>query len=125
MDPADAADPWQSPPSWMNAAWQRGVRDLLDWVLGDRPDAPLTRRIVGLPTVDELSYEESAASDVITQGQAVGPAVDPSAYPPPQYGEAIEATIAWLRGETTAPPVDRSGNGPYAAPLAGQSSPNL
>ena len=29
-------------PGWMNAAWLRGVHDLLDWVLGDRPAAPLS-----------------------------------------------------------------------------------
>ena len=41
MDPADAQNPWRWPATWMHAAWLRGVRDLLDWVLGDRPTAPL------------------------------------------------------------------------------------
>jgi hypothetical protein len=114
IDPDAAARPWQWPPAWMNAAWQRGVGDLLDWVLGDRPDAPITgRTTASSPTVYDLTYEEAAAADVAAQGR-VGPPVDPAHYPPPQYGEAIQATIAWLRGESTVPPVNRSGKGPYA-----------
>lgn len=115
MEPADAARPWQWELAWMNAAWQRGVRDLLGWVLGDRPDAPLSHHVsVGLPTVYDLTYEEAAASDIAAQGRPVGPRVDPR-QPPPQYGEAIQATIVWLRGETTLAPVDQHGNGPPKA----------
>jgi len=114
MDPADAADPWHWDPVWMNAAWQRGVRDLLDWVLGDRPDGPLTARAVGMPPVHELSYEESAAVDLIAEGQGGGLPVGVANRLPPQYGEAIQATIAWLRGESTNQPVDRHGNGRYS-----------
>src|ERR1022692_516594 len=36
MNPADAINPGQWEAGWMNAAWLRGVRDLLDWVLGQR-----------------------------------------------------------------------------------------
>jgi hypothetical protein len=42
MDPGDAGNPWRWSPGWMNAAWLRGVRDLLDWALGDRAAAPLS-----------------------------------------------------------------------------------
>jgi hypothetical protein len=108
MDPADAANPWRWPPAWMNAAWQRGVRDLLDWVLGSRPVSPLCHRVVaGLPAVYDLSYKEAAANDIAAQGRPAGPPIDPVVYPPPQYGEAIIATISWLRGESTCLPSSR------------------
>jgi hypothetical protein len=115
MDPADARIPWQWDPLWMNAAWLRGVRDLLDWVLGDRPASPLRGRIVGLPTVYDLTYEDGAVDDVVQQGRPGGLPVDPDTYPAPQYGEGLQETIRWLRGETTMPPVDQHGCGAYAA----------
>ena len=108
IDPAHAVRPWQWPPAWANAAWQRGIRDLLDWVLGDRPSAALTGRAVGLPTVYDLTYEEATASDVATQGRPGGPPVDPAACSPPHYGEGVQATIAWLRGETTELPTGQA-----------------
>lgn len=113
IDPADAARPWQWEPAWMNAAWQRGVRDLLDWALGNRPASPLSRHAtVGLPAVYDLSYEEAAASDISAQGRPAGLTVDPANYPPPQYGEAIQATITWLRGESTLRFVEGQETGP-------------
>ena len=99
----------------MNAAWLRGVRDLLDWVLGERPTSPLCRRTIGLPTAYDLTYEDAAAQDVVLQGRPAGLPVDPDAYPPPQYGEGIQAAIRWLRGQSTTPPVDQHGCGAYAA----------
>ncbi len=98
----------------MNAAWQRGVRDLLDWVLGDRPDGPLTGIAAGMPTARDLSYEESASADVTAEGRPGGKPAGAAACPPPQYGEGIQATIAWLRGESRDQPVDRHGTGPYS-----------
>jgi hypothetical protein len=115
MDPTDARTPWQWDAGWMNAAWLRGVRDLLDWVLGERAASPLRCRVVGLPTVYDLTYEDGAADDVVLQGRPAGLRVDPDAYPPPQYGEGLQGTIRWLRGETTTPPVDEHGCGVYAA----------
>jgi hypothetical protein len=97
----------------MNAAWQRGVCDLLSWVLGDRPDSPLCGRIVGLPTVYDLTYEETAAEDVIAQSRPGGIPADPRRYPPPQYGEAVQANISWLRGESSTLPVGSCGEAPY------------
>jgi hypothetical protein len=99
----------------MNAAWQGGVHDLLSWVIGDRPDSPLCARVVGLPTVYDLTYEETAAEDVIAQARPGGIPADSRRYPPPQYGEAIQATITWLRGETTIPPVGSYGESPCQA----------
>jgi hypothetical protein len=113
MSPSDAKHPWRWDAAWMNAAWLRGVRDTLTWVLGETPTSPLRQRTVGLPTTYDLTYEEAAADDIVLQGLPDGRAVDPTAYPPPQYGEGIHATISWLRGETTTPPTDHNGHGPY------------
>jgi len=87
MDPDDAMNPWRWSPDWMNAAWLRGVRDLLDWVLGDHAAAPLSGQAIQLPTLYDFSYEEAAAEDVVLQGLPGGTSVDPVQYPPPQYGE--------------------------------------
>jgi hypothetical protein len=99
----------------MNSAWLRGVRDLLDWVLGERAASPLCGRTAGLSPSYDLTYEDSAADEVVLQGRPGGIAVDPGTYPPPQYGEAIQETIRWLRGETITPPVDQDGCGVYQA----------
>jgi hypothetical protein len=115
MDPADAHRPWTWPAHKMDAAWCRGVRDLLDWVLGERADSPLRGRIVGLPTVTDLTDEDDAAADVVLQGRPAGLRVDPGTYPPPQYGEGLQEAARWLRGESTTPPVDQHGCGAYLA----------
>ena len=112
MDPGDAKNPWSWSPGWMNAAWLRGVRDLLDWVLGDRPDAPLSAHTARLPTQYDLTYEEEATEDVILQGRTGGTPVEPAQHPPPQYGEGIQTAILWLRGQTTTP-LDEIGHSPY------------
>jgi hypothetical protein len=116
MSPSDAKHPWRWEAEWMNAAWLRGVRDLLTWVLGECPASPLCGRAVGLPATYDLTYEEAAADNIVMQGRPGGLPVEPATYPPPQYGEGIQATISWLRGETTVPPVDSNGHSPYAPP---------
>ena len=115
MDPDDAQRPWRWPASWMNAAWLRGVRDLLTWILGEHPTSPLCGRTVSMPNAYDLTYEDAAADDVVTQGRPGGLPVDPSTYPPPQYGEGIQATIRWLRGEDTTPPITNEGCSPYVS----------
>jgi hypothetical protein len=65
--------------------------------------------------VYDLSYEDGAADDVVQQGRPSGLPVDPDTYPPPQYGESLQETIRWLRGETTTPPTDQHGCGAYTA----------
>jgi hypothetical protein len=114
LSPADARHPWRWDPGWMRAAWLRGVRDLLGWVLGDRPAAPLCRR-AGQPSTYELTYEDTAADEVVMQGRPGGRRVDPASYPPPQYGEGVQAAIRWLRGQATRPPTG-GGGCPYASP---------
>jgi hypothetical protein len=115
MSPSDTMHPWRWNVAWMNAAWLRGVRDILTWVLGETATSPICQRTVGLPTTYDLTYEEAAADDIVLQGRGGGHPVDPTAYPPPQYGEGVQATISWLRGETTAPPMDHNGHSPYSA----------
>jgi hypothetical protein len=114
MSPAQARRPWSWDAAWMNAAWLRGVRDLLVWVVGERDASPLCDRKAGMPTTYDLTYEEAAADPVILQGRPGGIPVDPIAYPPPQYGEGIQATVSWLRGEATTAPVGPNGDSPYA-----------
>jgi hypothetical protein len=114
IPPSDAKHPWRWNAAWMNAAWLRGVRDILTWVLGQTPTSPLCQRTIGLPTTYDLTHERAAADDVVLQGRPGGHPVDPAAYPPPQYGEGIQAAIAWLRGETTTPPTDYKGHSPYS-----------
>jgi hypothetical protein len=113
MSPSDARHPWRWDVSWMNAAWLRGARDLLTWVLGESDTSPLCDRAVGLPTTYDLAYEEAAADPIAMQGRPGGLPVA-GTFPPPQYGEGVHATISWLRGEAAAPPVDRNGHSPYA-----------
>ena len=114
MDPADARNPWRWDPAWMNAAWLQGVRDLLNWVLGEHYVSPLRNRFMVRPPLDNLSIEEEASEEIARQGRPGGEPIDLEDHPP-QYGEAIQTTIRWLRGEVTVPPVDRQGCGPYAA----------
>ncbi len=97
----------------MNAAWLRGVRDLLDWILGERAVSPLGQRAADLPIALDLDHEDLTADEVILQGRPGGTLVDPETYPPPQYGEGIQAAIHWLRGEATVSPVDQNGSSPY------------
>jgi hypothetical protein len=123
MNPADARTPWQWDAGQMNAAWLRGACDLLDWVLGERAASPLCGRTVELPAVYDLTFEETAADDVVLQGRPGGLPADPAAFPPPQYGEAIHAAIRWLRGETTTPPADQHGCGAYPACPAASPPP--
>jgi hypothetical protein len=104
MDPADATNPWRWPATWMHAAWLRGVCDLLDWILGDRASSPFGQRVTGLPTIQDLEHEDLQAYDIASQGRLGGVMVNPNAYPPPQYGEAIRASIRWLHGEATNSP---------------------
>jgi hypothetical protein len=85
--------------------WRSGVAATCEWVLGIRAGAPVTNRPTiasGLPTGDDLGREMAPAQDVAWQ---LGPGRQHSAG----YGDGIVRTIQWLRGETTAAPVDSEG----------------
>ena len=114
MDPSTAMQPWRWDSTRMDAAWLRGVRDVLAWVLGDHVTAPLSRETIKLPSLDDVAREFCAAYDVLEQGRPTGQPVQPDSYPPPQYGEAVQATYNWLSGAQTSPPADRHGHGAYA-----------
>jgi hypothetical protein len=121
MYSATGAGPGRWEPSRMDVAWCRGVRDLLDWVLGDRRASPLTSREMGLPAAYDLSQEEIAADEMIALGHRAAVSERRTADPPPQYCEAIQAVISWLCGETVQAPIDPVGQSPYH-PLAVQQS---
>jgi len=112
---ADLGSPWRRNAEQMDAIWLRGVRDLIEWVLGERDSSPVCGRSTGLPTAYDLTYEESAAAEVAAQRRPDRRISNLAAYAAPQYGEAIKATIRWLRGEATAPPADCRGRSPYVA----------
>jgi hypothetical protein len=110
---AAARHPWRWRQDWMNASWLHGVADLLGWVLGESAASPLGRPVPGPPSRYELTCEAAAADDVVLQGRPGGLRVDPDRYPPPHYGEGLQAAVRWLRGEVTAAPVDAAGRGLY------------
>jgi hypothetical protein len=115
-DPRDVTDPWRRSPEWMNTAWLRAVRDLLAWVLGQPPHRTTVRPGHGPAHCLRPHPRRNIAADIILQGRPGGLPTDVTAYPPPQYGEAIHATARWLRGETTVAPIDDYSNSPYASP---------
>jgi hypothetical protein len=89
-----------------DSAWPQGINDLLGWVLGDRPDSPLTHRVTGLPVARDLSFEEDAAEDLIARRdyRGVRPDAGSGRCQLPEYGEAVQVAIQWLRGEVTELP---------------------
>jgi hypothetical protein len=105
----DLADPGtrrRQEASTIDDIWLRSIRDLLDWVLGDRPDSPLCHRVVGLPAAYDLTYEEGAAEEMASRGN--GAVVhSETACSHPRHGGAIATTIRWLRGESTTSPIDQ------------------
>ena len=102
--PTNARSHWQQNPGRMNAAWLNGVRDLIDWVLGDRDVSPLSGRTLTKPLLQELDLEDEAAEEIAHQGRTRGTPVEVSVSLR-QYGEGAQAAIHWLRGETTAIPI--------------------
>jgi hypothetical protein len=114
LDPMLAAQPWGWDPAWMDAAWLRGTKDLLAWVAGGHDTAPLSGQVAHLPSLAQAMGECGFACDVLEQGRPAGQPVQPGTYPPPQYGEAVQATCDWLSGARTRPPADRHGHGDYS-----------
>ncbi|HUY45232.1 MAG TPA: hypothetical protein VMV92_05855 [Streptosporangiaceae bacterium] len=95
-----------------DADYLDGVVTTLAWVLGQRPEAPITRRQSRELTTTDLKAERLHAEDVINQARSPG-MVGPLP-PPPPHGEGVKFTITWLLGDWTTPPVDPTGDGPYA-----------
>lgn len=93
-----------------DADYLAGVAATLAWVLGERAEAPVTRRQSGEPTARDLRTERARAEDVIEQARNPGMA---GRLPAPWYGEGVNFSITWLLGEGTVLPVDPAGRGPY------------
>lgn len=82
----------------------------LPWILGERTEAPISRQQARELPARDLKRERVRADDVIEQARYPWLA---DRLPPPWYGEGVKLTINWLLGDTTAPPVDSVGRGPY------------
>jgi len=77
------------------ARYLDGVTATLGWVLGDRPEAPITRAENRGITSKELKRERIYAEDVVEHGRDAE-AVDR------WYAEGVKSTISWLLGDSTA-----------------------
>jgi hypothetical protein len=93
-----------------DADYLRGVAATLAWILGDRPTAPITAARPREITTRDLKTERVHAEDVIEQARYPWMA---DRLPPHWYGQGVKLTIAWLLGDSTAPPIDPTGCGPY------------
>ncbi len=83
----------------------------LAWILGERAESPVTRARARELTTRDLKMERVHAEDVIEQSRYPWMA---DRLPPLWYGEGVKFGINWLLGDSTAPPVDAAGRGPYA-----------
>jgi hypothetical protein len=83
-----------------------GVAATLAWVLGGRPEAPITRTHNRELTTRDLQTERLHAEDVIEQASDQWMA---NRFPSPWYGEGVKSAITWVLGDSTAQPVDPAG----------------
>ena len=109
------ADPSDRQLARQKADYLGGVAATLAWVLGERPESPITRIHPRELTTRDLKAERVHAKDTI--GQARHPWMA-DRLPSLWYGEGVKFTITWLLGDSTAPPVDPAwqrgaGRGPY------------
>jgi hypothetical protein len=110
-----AARPWTMTAGQMNTFYLNGTLMFLMWVTGDSQDGPLTSQPAAHtpPDADDVEIELAALDVVVMQGRDRDYPAEPDTYPPPQYGEGIDAAFRWLTGEDTRPPVDHHGCGAY------------
>ncbi len=87
-----------------------GVTATLAWVLGERAGSLIAHTHPRELTTKDLKTERLHAEDVIEQARNPWMA---DRLPPPWFGEGVKFTITWLLGDSTAPPVDPAGHGPY------------
>ena len=104
------ADPGDRRFARQDSEYLDGVVATLAWVLGDRPETPITRAHPRELTTRDLKVERVHAEDVIEQARYPWMA---DRLPPPWYGEGVKHSITWLLGDSIAPPVDPAGRGPY------------
>jgi hypothetical protein len=86
-------------PGQRDGEYRIGVAATLEWVVGQRAEAPVTSRRRSLLTATELKAERLHAEDVIEQ------AGQPWAGDLPQreYSEGVRSTINWLLGDSAIP----------------------
>jgi len=109
LHPADLARPWGNA-RWQDNAWLRGVRDLLEWVLGETVLGPVRGTPAVKPTPYDVYRDLGDIDEIMWQGSRCP--VRPG-WPPPQSGEAMDATVRWLDGRTGKPPVCEHALGAY------------
>ncbi len=110
LHPEDLARPWAQPGAWKDNAWLRGVRDLLEWVAGDVTCGPLRGTPAARPTPWDVYADTSGIDEIMRQGSRCP--VRPG-WPPPQSGEAMNATVHWLDSKTDVLPVCEHALGAY------------
>ncbi len=76
-----------------------GVLMTLAWVRGERAETPISHTQVET-TTRTLKRERLHAEDAIERGADRHAADRPSRF----YGEAVQSTVSWLLGDSTAPP---------------------
>ena len=86
-----------------------GVVETLAWVLGKRPEAPITLTNPPEMTTRDLKLERVHAEDLIEQTKTPWAA---DGQPSARYGEGVKYTITWLLGDQITQPVDLAGQGP-------------
>lgn len=112
---AQAARPWTMTAAQMHTFYLNGTLMFLMWIMGDSTDGPLTseRSARIPPDADDIEIELAALDVILAQGRDPEFPAEPGTYPPPQYGEGVDAAFRWLTGEDTRPPVDHHGCGAY------------
>jgi hypothetical protein len=93
-----------------DAGYLGGVVAALAWVLSQRAESPITRAHSRELTTRIIKMERVHAEDVIEQSRNPWVA---DRLPPLWYGEGVKFSINWLLGDSTAPPIDPAGRGPY------------
>jgi hypothetical protein len=84
-----------------DAEYRVGVTATLEWVIGQRAEAPITSQRRGVLTAKELKAERLHAEDVIQQAEQPWVCDQPRR----DYGEGVRSTINWLLGDSAIPPV--------------------
>lgn len=80
-----------------------GVLVTLAWASGERTESPVSHG-QAVVTSRTMKQERLHAEDLIEHG---GDRHNVSRFPTGSYGEGVKATITWLLGDTTAPPIPR------------------
>jgi hypothetical protein len=103
------ADPDARQFARQDAEYLDGVVATLAWALGERAETPMTHTPHELVT-RVLKTERVHAEDIVRQARNPWMA---DRLPSPWYGEGVKFSITWLLGDSTTPPVDPAGRGPY------------